>query len=369
MNGPVLGMLVPCRDEARVIERKLANLARVDWPRAERPHRVVVVDDGSQDGTAAVAERAIARFFLGRSDVEVRVVANTGAPGKASAIARGLAELGSDPELVVLTDADVILERAALVELADAFRREPRLGMACGAQRFVRELGDDGDAHASLADDSGLYDRWTAAVRRFESRSGRLFSVHGQMLAWRRALALAPTPGLAADDIELRMQARARGARIELVAAARFVEVKAPEGEGRRDQELRRARAYVQCVESPHVARLAARGGALDRLHFACYRRVPLLAPWVVLAALVVAPLAALAVAATRPGGASAGAEWAIPEWAGAATLGAAVLGLELLLAISPLGRRLARLFAVIVRATRAERREPLSGTWRTARR
>ncbi|MCC6407469.1 MAG: glycosyltransferase [Planctomycetes bacterium] len=369
MNEPVLGVLVPCRDEARVIERKLANLARVDWPRAGRPHLVVVVDDGSQDGTAAVAERAIARGFAGRPEVAVRVVANTGAPGKASAIARGLAELGSEPDLVVLTDADVIFERPALVELANAFARDPRLGMACGAQRFVRALGDDGDAHADLVDDAGLYDRWTAGVRRFESRSGRLFSVHGQLLAWRRALALAATPGLAADDIDLRLQARARGARIELVAGARFVEVKAPAGEARREQELRRARAYVQCVESPHVAALAARGDALDRLHFACYRHVPLLAPWLVLAALVAAPLAAGAFAAARPSAASAGAEWALAESVGGVALGAAVLGLELLLALSPPGRRLARLFSVIVRATRAERREPLSGTWRTARR
>ncbi|MCE9594693.1 MAG: glycosyltransferase [Planctomycetes bacterium] len=351
MTRGVLGVLVPCRDEAAVVERKLANLARLDWPASPAVQRVVVIDDGSRDGTAELARRAAARLFAERSDVEVRVVANTLSPGKAGAIASGLAELGSDVELVVLTDADVICERGALVALAAAFEREPRLALACGAQRFVRELAADGaapDARAAV-DDGGTYDRWTALVRALESKSGRLLSVHGQLLAWRRALELRPTPGLAADDIDLRMQALRPGARIELVPSARFLEVKAPAGEARRAQELRRARAYVQCVGDPRVVERATRAGLVDRLHFACYRRLPLAAPWLVAFGLVLAPLAAYSFGGPR--------------------VAAAVAVLLLAFLASPVGRRLAKLLAVIVRASRAERRESLSDAWRTARR
>lgn len=57
-SGPLdLAVLVPARDEADVLPGLLASLAGQDRPPAE----VVVVDDGSRDGTAAVASAAGAR--------------------------------------------------------------------------------------------------------------------------------------------------------------------------------------------------------------------------------------------------------------------------------------------------------------------
>jgi hypothetical protein len=44
--GLVLGVIVPCRNEAAVIERKLLNLATGRWPFSKRPHVILIVDDG-----------------------------------------------------------------------------------------------------------------------------------------------------------------------------------------------------------------------------------------------------------------------------------------------------------------------------------
>ncbi|MCK6447095.1 MAG: glycosyltransferase [Planctomycetes bacterium] len=349
MNRPSIGVLVPCRDEAAVIGRKLANLARIVWPSAARPHRIVVVDDGSSDGTESLARRAAAAHFEKRTDVRVDVVVNSGPSGKAHAIARGLEALRDDVELCVLTDADVIVALDALVELARRFDEEPRLGLACGAQRFVEALPDDGDAELVRGDDAGAYDRITAWVRRQESRSGRLFSVHGQWLGWRRDLALGATPGIAADDLDLRLQARARGARVELVDRALFFECKAPHGAARDAQALRRARAYVQWVKSPRVAALRRELGWLDRVQLDLYRSVPLGAPWFVLAGALLVPASF----------------WA----AGAPRVALGCVAVVAMFVASPLGRRLLGLFTVIVQATRAERRGTLSGAWTTARR
>ncbi|HEY8613249.1 MAG TPA: glycosyltransferase, partial [Roseomonas sp.] len=49
-NWPRVVAVVPARDEADVIARSIGSLLRQDYP---GPFSVVLVDDGSSDGTAA----------------------------------------------------------------------------------------------------------------------------------------------------------------------------------------------------------------------------------------------------------------------------------------------------------------------------
>ncbi len=342
-----LGVIVPCRNERAVIARKLANLARLTWPAGE--HRVVIVDDGSDDGTRDVARDALGPWpeAAPRADV----IVNDVRPGKAGAITAGLAALGDTVDVVVLTDADVVFDDDALGLVARAFEASAALGMACGSQRFIESLGSDGRplTHdgAPPAPAPGTYDIWTSVVRARESRSGRLFSVHGQLLAWRRALALQPTPGLAADDLDLMLQVREAGADIVKLDDALFYEVKTPDGPARRDQSIRRARAYVQLVARRPFPTPRDRA---ERQQFAFYRRAPLAAPWLAL-------LGALAIPATAG---------LVTGRLDIAIVTAMLLGLTIVF-VPPL-RRLAKLLIVIAEATRLERRGTLADRWEMAR-
>ncbi len=266
MTGAPLWVVVPARDEARVIADKVRDLALQRWPSTEagRPHRIVIVDDHSADGTAAVAAEAIARASaaFAAARVVAVVVPNAATPGKPGAIRAGLGAAGASDApraraaeggaLVVLTDADVRLAPGALSALADAFAREPRLGMACGAQRYETADG---------ASDMGLYDRVFALLRALESRCGALLSVHGQLLAWRSELELAPPDGEAADDLWLAVRARDRAAplRVALVRAAVFIERRAAPGAPAHAQALRRARAWFQHFAGPPPRRRVLR--------------------------------------------------------------------------------------------------------------
>jgi hypothetical protein len=353
-----IGVIVPCRDEARVLARKLKNLARCGWPEhgGRAPHVVCIVDDGSRDGTAQLA-RAIAPDPA--APFELLVLSNVRAPGKAGAIETALdafASCAPPVDLCVLTDADVVVRPDALLALAAAFQREPGLAMACGAQELVRDLADDGTCRgadgAEPVPAAGRYDRWTARVRALESRAGRLFSVHGQLLAWRAELMLRPTPGVAADDLDLMLQARARGGRVRLVASARFLERKTPSGAARDGQAMRRARAYFQVMRRarahlPVTARARGRG-ALDRAQLALYRMLPAAAPWLALGGALMLPAAA---------GRIGGADWCV------AALAVLALGAAL-----PAGRRLARLLGVIARAWWRERRDSITDRWEMER-
>lgn len=97
---PEVVAVVPARDEADVIARSIGSLAAQDYP---GPFRIVLVDDGSSDGTAALAAAS-------GGD---RLTVLTGAPlargwtGKLWAVCQGVAAAGA-PHYLWLTDADIV---------------------------------------------------------------------------------------------------------------------------------------------------------------------------------------------------------------------------------------------------------------------
>ena len=96
---PSVAVIVPARDEAPFIAATIGSLAAQDYA---GPFRIILVDDGSTDGTGTIA-RALA---------DPRITVLTGGPrptgwsGKLWAIAQGLAEAGG-ADLILLTDADI----------------------------------------------------------------------------------------------------------------------------------------------------------------------------------------------------------------------------------------------------------------------
>lgn len=348
-----LGLLIPCRNEAAVVERKIRNLARVRWPRSAKPHRIVIVDDGSEDGTDARASGVVERSLgAGEAGVIATVISNGVRPGKPGAIQQGILALDGLVDLVVLSDADVVLDAGSLLALEHAFAGAPTLAMASGAQRFVRDLASDGSSRSAsggaLADAPAAFDRWTERVRRLESKRGCLFSVHGQLLAWRADLKLRPQTGIAADDLDLMLQVRSRDVQpreVRLVAGAVFFEIKTPPGALATAQALRRARAYLQVMRASR----SAGEGAFERLQWTMYRYVPSLSP--LSTALV--PSAAIASA------------WILGDRA----LGIAVALFFGLVLLSPPGWRWVKLMLLISRAKALEETETLPERWEMARR
>ena len=98
-EAPDVAIVVPARDEAELIGRTLGSLLAQDYPGR---YRVILVDDNSRDGTAAVA-----RALPGAE----RLTVIQGRPrpagwaGKLWAVHQGVGA-GTEP-LVLLTDADI----------------------------------------------------------------------------------------------------------------------------------------------------------------------------------------------------------------------------------------------------------------------
>lgn len=134
VDGPRLGVLVAARNEAAVLPATLANLL----PQLSPRDRVLVVDDGSDDGSLAVLrarhELRLESAALWRSVREPRLtVLSKPHSGKADSLNRGLA--GLDCDVVVTLDADTRLEPGALAALRTAFFEDSSLAAACGLLR------------------------------------------------------------------------------------------------------------------------------------------------------------------------------------------------------------------------------------------
>ncbi|WP_393082417.1 glycosyltransferase [Streptomyces sp. LN704] len=118
--GPVpvtepVSVLVPAYNEAKCIENTVRSLMA-----SEHPVEVVVVDDGSSDGTARIVE-----------DLRlpnVRVVRQLNA-GKPAALNRGVANARHD--IVVMMDGDTVFEPATVGELVQPFA-DPSVGAVAG---------------------------------------------------------------------------------------------------------------------------------------------------------------------------------------------------------------------------------------------
>ena len=113
---PPASFVVPAYNEVVGIEQAVRSLAASDYPEFE----VVVVDDGSTDGTAALVER------LGLERVRVVRQANAGKP---AALNRGLAD--ARHEVIVMVDADTIFEPETLKRLVQPLR-EDEVGAVSG---------------------------------------------------------------------------------------------------------------------------------------------------------------------------------------------------------------------------------------------
>jgi LCP family protein required for cell wall assembly len=130
MSRPPISVVVPAHNEAANIVATVRSLVRNRYPDLE----VLVVDDGSTDGTADLVEKA---------DLPgVRVIRQHNS-GKAAALRRGIAEARHD--LLVMIDGDTIVEPETLVLLVQPLLRA-EVGAVAG--------------NAKVANRGGVLGRW-----------------------------------------------------------------------------------------------------------------------------------------------------------------------------------------------------------------
>lgn len=177
-TGPVT-VIVPAYNEAAGIEASLRSLVASDWPHGLS---VIVVDDGSTDGTADIVARlGLRRVYLIRQINQ----------GKPAALNAGLAL--ADTDVVVMVDGDTVFQPDTVGELVAPFS-DPRVGASSG--------------NAKVLNRGSLLGRWQHIEyvmgfnldRRLLATVGAIATVPGAVGAF-RADALREVRGVSDDTI------------------------------------------------------------------------------------------------------------------------------------------------------------------------
>ncbi|QAY96650.1 polysaccharide deacetylase [Methylovirgula ligni] len=188
---PQVSVIIPAHNEAAVIAQSVERILSSTYPGLE----VIIIDDGSTDGTSAIVQRD----FGHNPAVKLLTVPNG---GKANAINQGLAQARGS--IIVALDADTLFEKDTIANLTRWFV-DPAVGAVAG--------------NAKVGNRINTITKWQAleyiSAQNLERRAlvtlGCMTVVPGAVGAWRREalekLGRFPTNTLAEDqDLTISVQ-------------------------------------------------------------------------------------------------------------------------------------------------------------------
>jgi poly-beta-1,6-N-acetyl-D-glucosamine synthase len=194
-------VLIAARNEAERIEETIACIARQDY---HGPVRILVADNGSTDGT-----RALAEAFGAASGLDVGSVVEA-RPGKSHALNTGLAAVRT--ELVITLDADTLLHPQAIRQLVARLLSAPEDVQAVAGSVLVRNSRDTLWTRMQEWD----YFLGIASVKRMQGLYQGTLVAQGAFSLYRTGALLAAGgwPDAIGEDIVLTWQLMRQGARV-----------------------------------------------------------------------------------------------------------------------------------------------------------
>jgi peptidoglycan-N-acetylglucosamine deacetylase len=244
---PAVSVVVPAYNEARVINATIHSLLAQVYA---GPLEIVVVDDGSPDGTGDVARQA----FAGHPQVSIYAKPNG---GKASALNYGIAR--AHGEIVVGLDADTVFLPGTVAALVTRMR-DPRVAAVAG--------------NAKVGNRVNLVTRWQAleyvTSQNLDRRALSLFNaitvVPGAVGAWRKSVVEALggfSDDTLAEDQDLTIAVR-RAGHVIAYADDAIAFTEAPDTlRTLARQRFRWSFGTLQCMWKHRAAFLDPRSGSL----------------------------------------------------------------------------------------------------------
>jgi biofilm PGA synthesis N-glycosyltransferase PgaC len=260
---PMLSLVIPAHNEARVMERKIRNSLALDYPTDRL--EIVIASDGSTDETEAIARRF--------ESARLRVVAYAQNRGKMAVLNATVPQLRG--EIVVFSDASAMLAADSVRRLVEDFA-DPSVGAASGHYQVVRP------AEVNIGASENLYWKYETFLKTQESQLASTLGGHGQLHAIRKELYPFPPSETINDDYVIPLTVLSQGFRAVYEPAAMvWEEAQEMSGFARR---IRIMAGNLQQLR--HLPQLLRRLQPLPVFFFLSHKVVRLVAPFAMLAAL-----------------------------------------------------------------------------------
>ena len=251
-------VLLPVHNGAAWIHGKLRSILALDYPRELL--QVVVISDGSDDGT-----EEIARAF-GSQGVEVVSLPRG---GKAVALNEGMRR--ATGEILLFTDVRQELDPASLVSLTACFA-DPKVGVVSG-ELVIRQGRTLEEVNV------GAYWRYEKWIRKHQSRLDSVMGATGCIYAMRACVATPLAPDTILDDVVLPLGAFFQGYRLIFEEGARAFD----DPTSLRSEFRRKVRTLAGVYQT--IGRMPRLLGPGNRMwiHFVSHKLGRLLLPWAML--------------------------------------------------------------------------------------
>ena len=195
-----VSVLLPVRNGERWMRQKLESILALDYPR--ELVEIIVVSDGSTDGSAAIAGE-FAAFGVRLTQI----------PASGKAVALNTALQQATGEILLYTDVRQRLAPDSLSHLVACFA-DPKVGIVSGELVIL-----EGE---TLEESSvGLYWKYEKWIRKGQSAMDSILGATGAIYAVRRSLAAPLPPGTLLDDVHQPLTAFFQGYRVILDEAAK----------------------------------------------------------------------------------------------------------------------------------------------------
>lgn len=189
---PQVTLVVAAFNEAACIQQKLTNSLALDYPRDR--FQVIVGSDGSTDETDQLV-RQVRDPRLLLSSAERR--GKTGVLNRCIPMATG--------DIVVLTDANTILEREAIRKLVRHFT-DPEVGAVCGKLKLYNPSKREYEESA--------YWSYESLIKFYEGKRGVVMGANGGLYAIRRRLFSALPESTIVDDFVIPLRLMDQGFKV-----------------------------------------------------------------------------------------------------------------------------------------------------------
>jgi len=175
---PPVSIIIPVYNEEKILEKKVRNTLALEYP--EDKFEVIVVSDASTDRTNDIIQQI--------RDERIKFYNLPERKGKAGALNRALLEACN--EIIVFSDASIMLEPDALRKIVKSFRFK-NIGCVSG-EDFIPGAGGE-----------GAYGRYELFLRNLESNVDSIVGASGCFYAQRHSLCEPFQDGMAPDFLSV----------------------------------------------------------------------------------------------------------------------------------------------------------------------